>query len=126
MTAVAYAMSDFANVRVPEDRGGCGDEHEAKTDDRGRKYVACDQCAPYLVSSLYGFASAAADVPPTPDEMAAREAAETDARMSQSGLLSTIAARMAPQRSLSDQVAGMSDAEQAELRKLLGPARKTR
>jgi hypothetical protein len=119
-------MSDFASVRVPKDRGGCGDQHEAKTDDRGRKYVACEQCAPYLMANHYSFAGAPGDVPATPDERAAQAAAESDARMSQSGLLTTLAARMAPQRSLADEVAGMSDEQRAELRALLAPARKTR
>src|ERR1700729_1685021 len=103
MTAVAYAMSDFASVRVPDDSGGCGDQHEAKTDDRGRKYVECAQCAPYLVANHYSFAGAPQDVPQTPDERAALEVAESDARMSQAGLLTTLAGRMAPQRSLADE-----------------------
>jgi hypothetical protein len=123
MTAVAFAMSDFSNVRVPEDRGGCGEEHHAETDDRGRKVVQCDQCAPYLVASVYGFASTAVDVPLTPDERAAQAAAESDARMSQAGLLTTLAGRMAPQRSLADEVSAMSDEQRAEFRKLLAPGK---
>src|ERR1700746_2036407 len=121
MTAVAFAMSDVLGVKVPEDQGGCGEQHAAQTDDRGRKVVQCDQCAPWLIANHYSFAGAPQDVAKTPDERAALEVAEGDARMSQAGLLTTLAGRMAPQRSLADEVSAMSDADRAELRRLLAP-----
>ena len=73
MTAVAYAMSDVISVRVPEDRGGCGNQHKVTEDDDGHKVVKCDQCVPYLTGSHASFAGTAEGVPSTPDEIAHRQ-----------------------------------------------------
>jgi hypothetical protein len=124
---VAYAMSDFAAVRLPEHMGGCGEQHHAQVDKNGRRYVECQQCGPALIAGHPGFAGAPADVPLTLDERAARASAEAEGRYTQAGLLSALTEQMRPAGDLASQVAAMSDAERDQLRDLLGkPARKGR
>ena len=45
-SAVAYVMSDFASVRLPETAGGCGEQHQATADADGYLRFECDRCAP--------------------------------------------------------------------------------
>jgi hypothetical protein len=141
MTAVAFAMADHRPARdgsgggtisISKALGGCGESHEVQTDDRGHPYYECDRCAPALIGHCYGFAAHPGGVPLTPDELADREAAERDAKASQSFILQSMtdafvknlaagAPLAIPQpKSLADQVAGMSEDDKAALRELLG------
>jgi hypothetical protein len=85
VTTVAYGMSDLAGstdgrvgpgtVNVS---GGCGQQHQVQVDGTGRPHVECELCAPILVGRHWGWAASPAGVPPTPDEVAARELAERE------------------------------------------------
>jgi hypothetical protein len=148
---VAYAMADHGpsadgrvaagHIRLPTDRGGCGNEHEIETSDRGYAFIDCPRCAPALVGSHYGWAATPGGVPLTPDELGDRELAERDAKSSQNTLLRAMTdsfvkavqtgpgfqfpsedspAGKAP--SLLDQIKAMSAEEKAALASVLAPA----
>jgi hypothetical protein len=86
--AIAYTMTDMAPTEtvgpgaVSPIPGGCGKSHTAELDDQGRPYIECDQCAPILIGSHYGFAATPAGVPLTPDERAEVEISQRQGQVS--------------------------------------------
>lgn len=127
-TAVAYAMSDFIGVRVPEEQGGCGAEHQKETDELGRKVVRCDQCAPLLIANNASYSGTPEGVSATPDERAHEEYmekkaktsnAEADAEMRREWMLAK-RGQHAEAPSLMDQIRSASAEEKAALREFLG------
>ncbi len=146
---VAFAMADHApsldgrvaaaHVRLPAHRGGCGQEHEVQSDDRGHAFIDCDQCGPALVGGHYGWAATPGGVPLTPDEIGERDLAKRDAEAGQNSMMRAMTDSFvravqgggftfpgttapAPQRSLVEQIAEMSAADKAALAAMLAPA----
>jgi hypothetical protein len=143
MPAIAYAMSDHApskdgertgHLSLSPALGGCGAQHEALVDDRGRVYYECDRCAPAAIAHLYGFAATPHGVPLTPDEIADRELAEREATSNQNTLMRTMTESFvkaiqsggmlpgAPKpKTLAEQLAELSEEERAQVAAMLAP-----
>jgi hypothetical protein len=133
--AIAYAMSDYAPgldgaqgaVKLPSDRGGCGQMHLVQVDGEGRPYVECEQCGPALIAGHASFAGTPGGVPLTPDELGERELAERDAKATERVILRSvtdhlvgeITAKKEKPPTLLEQIAALSSAEKVQLSELL-------
>jgi hypothetical protein len=124
-------------VSIPEHRGGCGHQHTIQLDDDGRPYVGCDQCSPYLIGSVHGWAATPHGVPLTPDEHGeaelSRREGETSYRLAMKAMGDAVGEIVQGQRrpatqagppTLIEQIAALSPAERAELGKLFAADQK--
>lgn len=92
MTTIAYGMTDLGpshdgavdagTIAIPADRGGCGKQHSAALDDDRRPFVACDLCAPVMISQMYGWSATPSGVPLTPDELGEAELSKREGETS--------------------------------------------
>lgn len=114
-----YLMSDVTGFTVHEENGGCGQPHSIDVNEDGVRTLTCPQCESAMQQGHgYGHAAHPKGVLATPDEVAARERLDADAKVAGMTRLAELTAGTAgavPQ-ALLDQMAAM----QATIEQLQG------
>jgi len=126
-----YAPSDVRAILVPQERGGCGQPHEAGTLAEGEHFaITCPECEAHVNTLGHGWAPDPLQVAMTPDERAQFEALSKQAQARQATTwadpdaigkaVATALGVQAQPTSLLDQLRALSPDDKAALAGILG------
>lgn len=131
-----HAPTDFTSITIPQERGGCGQSHEAEQTPEGQpSKITCEKCEPHIIAARLGFSHDPISVALTCDELGAVEAAERSASREQNKTMASLlpmiraqflsqqsAVPAVPAPSLLEQIQALGAEDRAALAAMLTPA----